>query len=163
MRVVSDTSPLSNLAIIGRLPLLRERYGRVVFPREVEAELNRLSHPGGRLAIAEALAEGWLMTETLGDVSLRDTFLIEVDVGEAAAIALAETTRADKLLIDDRSGRELARRRGLKVTGLLAELVFAKANGRIPSVREEMERLRKDANFFIREDIMNLILAEAGE
>lgn len=58
MRVVSDTSPLSNLAIIGRLSLLRERYVRVVFPREVEAELNRLSHPGGRLAIAEALAEG---------------------------------------------------------------------------------------------------------
>jgi predicted nucleic acid-binding protein len=27
MRVVSNTSPISNLAIIGRLPLLRRRYG----------------------------------------------------------------------------------------------------------------------------------------
>ena len=32
MRAVSNTSPISNLAIIGRLSLLRQRYGRVVVP-----------------------------------------------------------------------------------------------------------------------------------
>ena len=44
MRVVSNTSPISNLAIIGRLSLLRQRYGRVAVPPEVARELRALSH-----------------------------------------------------------------------------------------------------------------------
>jgi predicted nucleic acid-binding protein len=32
MRVVSDTSPISNLAIIGHLDLLNRRYGAVRIP-----------------------------------------------------------------------------------------------------------------------------------
>ena len=46
MRVVSNTSPISNLAIIGRLSLLRQRYGRVAVPPEVAREL-RFSVTGG--------------------------------------------------------------------------------------------------------------------
>lgn len=163
MRVVSDTSPVSNLAIIGRLSLLRERYGRVVIPRQVEVELNRLSHVGGKKIVVEAIAEGWLVVEPLHDNSIPTSFLQQVDRGEAAAICLAETTKADKLLMDDRAGRALARVRGLKIGGLLAELVFAKLAGHVASVRNEMERLRKDANFFISADIMELILTQADE
>ncbi len=43
MLVVSNTSPLSNLAIIGQLELLREQIGEVVIPPAVHAELDR--HP----------------------------------------------------------------------------------------------------------------------
>lgn len=32
MRVVSNTSPISNLATIGRLELLREQYGSIAVP-----------------------------------------------------------------------------------------------------------------------------------
>jgi predicted nucleic acid-binding protein len=35
MRVVSNTSPISNLAIIGRLHLLKGRYGRLFVPPAV--------------------------------------------------------------------------------------------------------------------------------
>jgi predicted nucleic acid-binding protein len=51
MRVVSDTSPLSNLAIIGRLDLLRQRYGEVLIPPIVAQELAALSHAGGKVEI----------------------------------------------------------------------------------------------------------------
>jgi len=44
MRVVSNTSPLSNLAIIGRLDLLKQRYGTVRIPPAVARELSALSH-----------------------------------------------------------------------------------------------------------------------
>jgi uncharacterized protein len=40
MRVVSNTSPISNLAIIGRLELLKRRYGTVRIPPAVAAELS---------------------------------------------------------------------------------------------------------------------------
>lgn len=39
MIVVSDASPLTNLAVIGRLDLLRDLYARVIVPPAVAAEL----------------------------------------------------------------------------------------------------------------------------
>lgn len=42
MRVVSNTSPLSNLAIIGRLDLLKQRYSTVRVPPAVSRELAAL-------------------------------------------------------------------------------------------------------------------------
>lgn len=47
MRVVSDTSPVSNLAIIGRLDLLRRLYGEVSIAPSVAEELSRLYHARG--------------------------------------------------------------------------------------------------------------------
>ena len=58
MLVVSNTSPLSNLAIIGRLGLLRDRYGSVLIPPAVKSELDALSHPGGKSRLEEALRSG---------------------------------------------------------------------------------------------------------
>jgi predicted nucleic acid-binding protein len=42
MFAVSDTSPISNLAIIGRLDLARTRFEKIWIPASVEAELDRL-------------------------------------------------------------------------------------------------------------------------
>jgi uncharacterized protein len=63
MRAVSNTSPLSNLAIIGRLDLLKQRYGMVRIPPAVAAELSRLSHVAGKAHITAALTEGWLIVK----------------------------------------------------------------------------------------------------
>jgi predicted nucleic acid-binding protein len=163
MLVVSDTSPISNLAVIGQLRLLRERYGRVVIPPKVLEELNRLSHPEGSQEIENALSDGWLVVEPLPDETWLRKLEERVDPGEAAAICLAESIQADKLLVDDRQGRELARERGIKVAGLLGELVHAKLQGRLTSVLSEMTKLQTEARFFIRDDIRAFILAQAGE
>jgi predicted nucleic acid-binding protein len=39
MLAVSNTSPISNLACIGRLDLVRAQFGEIWIPRAVEAEL----------------------------------------------------------------------------------------------------------------------------
>ena len=46
----------------------------------------------------------------------------DLDLGERVAIALAETMRADLLLIDEAAGRAEAKRRHLRVTGTLGVL-----------------------------------------
>jgi predicted nucleic acid-binding protein len=53
MTAVSNTSPLSKLAIIGRLDVLRQQYLRIHIPAAVLAELEALptrkpSNPSGR-------------------------------------------------------------------------------------------------------------------
>ena len=92
MLAVSNTSPLSNLAIIARLDLLQERYGYVRIPPAVAQELAQLSHPGGRARLGMALTVGWLQvdpTATLWQAPLK------LDAGETAAIALALALKAD--------------------------------------------------------------------
>jgi hypothetical protein len=60
MLVVSDTSPLSNLAIIGRLPLLMEQCAEVRMPPAVARKLAVLESTPGQAALAEAVQAGWL-------------------------------------------------------------------------------------------------------
>ena len=47
-----------------------------------------------------------------------------------AAIALAEELKADRLLIDERDGRDVAKQRGLSVVGTLNVLNEAADEGR---------------------------------
>jgi predicted nucleic acid-binding protein len=60
MLVVSDTSPLSNLAIIGRLELLRAQFSQVWMPSAVARELAALGDSPAKAAILEAARAGWL-------------------------------------------------------------------------------------------------------
>ena len=109
MRVVSNTSPLSNLPIIGRLDLLRRRYHRILIPSEVASELAALSHPPGSWSIQSASSQGWLVvTET----TRRAAVPFPLDSGETAAISLALSVKADVLLIDEKRGRAAARSLG---------------------------------------------------
>ncbi len=62
MTTVSNTSPISNLAIIGRLDLMRTVYGSVLIPAAVRKELEALDHGQAQTAICEAEHEGWLAT-----------------------------------------------------------------------------------------------------
>ncbi len=109
MRVVSNTSPISNLAIIGRLSLLRQRYRRVAVPPEVARELRALSHVAARDMIDAAFREGWLAVESVPTPSALGELRRTLDAGEAEAIALAAATPTDVLLIDERRGRMAAR------------------------------------------------------
>jgi uncharacterized protein len=86
-----------------------------------------------------------------------------LDAGEIAAITLALATKVDVLLIDERKGRAAARELNLPVAGLLGELIYGKAQGWLPSIRMEIERLRREAGFFIDTEIERFILSQSGE
>jgi len=161
MRVVSNTSPLSNLAILGRLDLLQHRYGKVHIPPAVARELGRLSHPEGKARLAAAQAAGWLEVDATAAGPVRLPFAL--DAGETAAITLAVTLKADLLLIDEKRGRAAARHAGLTVAGLLGELLHARMTGKVPTLRAELQRLRTDAGFFIDAEIERFILSQVGE
>ncbi len=163
MQVVSNTSPLSNLSIVGQLDLLRNRYGQVLIPEAVNRELAALSHPVALERLSRAFRDDWLKVCPLSDSALAREHEQRVDLGEAEAIALAEHLRADKLIIDDRLGRELARERGVAAAGILGELLFAKAQGALSSVGAIVDRLQSDARFYIRDDLREMILRQAGE
>jgi predicted nucleic acid-binding protein len=160
-RVVSNTSPISNLAIIGRLDLLKRRYGVVRIPAAVAAELSVLRHPAAKTEITAALAEGWLVAQKTPPSSPQLPF--PLDAGETEAIGLAQATQADVVLMDERRGREAARHHGLAVGGVLGGLLHARQSGVLPNLRSEINRLRSDAGFFVAAEIERFIPSQAGK
>ena len=75
-----------------------------------------------------------------------------LDLGERAAIALAETVAADLLLIDEAAGRAEAKRRRLRVTGTLGVLRAGAEQG-VVNVPDLIERLT-NTTFYMDEALV---------
>ena len=163
MLVASNTSPISNLAIVGRLQLLRSQFGELWIPNAVKHELDHFRHADALKEVEQAFQEGWIKTKPLASDGVARLLEATLDPGEAEAIALALELRADLILLDERDGRAAAERAGLPVTGLLGVLLRAKKHGQVESVREELDRLRTRARFFISEALTAKVLLAAGE
>ena len=65
MLVASNTSPISNLAVIGRLSLLRSQFQEIWIPGAVQSELHQLSDPAALKEIQQALQDGWIKPRAL--------------------------------------------------------------------------------------------------
>ena len=79
----------------------------------------------------------------------------DLDFGERAAIALAETLHADLLLIDEAAGRAEARRRHLRVTGTLGVLRVGAEQGMV-NVRDMVARLQS-TSFYVDEALVQAV------
>jgi uncharacterized protein len=160
MIVVSNTSPISNLAAIGQLDLLQQLYGTIIIPPAVYQELiNSGDTDPATLAVQNL---DWIQTQPVSDQVLLETLQSSLDLGEAEAITLAVEINAERLIIDERRGRNEAVRLGLQVTGLLGIVLAAKQQGLIPLVQPILADLRENS-FWIRDALYAEVLRLAGE
>ncbi len=163
MLVVSNTSPVMNLAAVDLLDLLRQQFGEVVVPAAVIEELRLESDYPGTDKIRNAISAGWLRQENVENKQVALALKRELDNGEAEAIALALQLQIDVILMDEREGRSVAKSMGLNPIGILGILVRAKQDGAIHSVKEILNRLRNEAGFYITDGLMQNILSVLGE
>ena len=161
MIIVSDTSPISNLLRIGQLPLLQVLYGSVVIPESVYEEIRALESFG--IDTSWLSNTEWITIQPVGNRAFADSLKSELDPGEAEAIALAIELKSDRLLIDERLGRQVAQRFSLKVTGLLGVLVAAKQDGLIADLKPVLDDLITQAKFRVRPDLYRQILQDVDE
>ena len=85
------------------------------------------------------------------------TITDDLDLGERAAIALAETVHADLLLIDEAAGRAEAKRRQFRVTGTLGVLRSGAEQGLV-NVPDLLERLKR-TSFYLDEGLVSAVFA----
>ncbi len=156
MIIVSDTSPISNLLRIDQLFILQKLYNNVTIPQRVYQEICVLEKFGVDLTLLQST--DWINIQNPVDQTLVVNLLSELDPGEAEAIALAIQLKADRLLIDERIGRNIAQRYGLKITGLLGVLVAAKKNNLIPELKPILKQLISQAKFRVYPDLYKQIL-----
>lgn len=161
MIIVSDASPLMNLAAISQLQLLREIYGRIIIPPKVFQELTVQGR--GQPGDSEVRNAKWIEVQEPSDRILISELSETIDVGEAEAIALAVELQCSKIIIDERLGRKKAQEMNLHVIGTLGVLVEAKQRHLIPSVISLMDELRTKAHFRIREELYYEIKQTVGE
>jgi uncharacterized protein len=159
--VVSNTSPIIALACVGQLDLLRGVYSQLVIPDAVFEEITiaGAGEPGAR-DVAQA---PWIKHEPVRNAPLVTALRLELDAGEAEAIALAVESGAGLILLDERLGRRAAQRLGLTVVGTLGILIAAKDRGLLTAVRPVLDALRADAGFWVADELYNAVIAAANE
>jgi predicted nucleic acid-binding protein len=153
MIVVADSGPLHYLILLDHADLLRRFYGRVAVPDAVAAEL---ISPGAPDAVRAWMshAPSWVEILTVASEAV-SAVTDDLDLGERAAIALAETLHADLLLIDEAAGRAEARRRHLRVTGTLGVLRVGAEHGMV-NVRDMVARLQS-TSFYVDEALVQAV------
>ena len=161
MTVVTDTSVVFNLCLIGQQELLRLLYGRIMAPTMVVVEFQRLAAEDARFQgltfphFIEKAAPLQLLPALTASSRL--------DAGEVAALSLAVERQADAVLMDEQAGRAAAASLGLRTIGLLGVLRDAKEQSLIPAVAPLLDRLEKEADFWISTSLRNIILKATGE
>ena len=160
--IVADASPLIAIAGSGLIPVLRALADEVIVPETVRAECIRDLSLRGAQAIRDAVEAGDLQVRpdvTPGDDPNGE--LSGLDAGELAAINLALLLRC-RVLMDERLGRQAARRRGLVVIGSSGFLIDAKRRGLIPAVAPILDQWLQ-SGYFLSGALVKAVLSRAGE
>ena len=160
MAVVSNTSPLLNLSIIGRLDRVRAQHSRVLIPPAVLEELRLDEERPGSKALTSAFEDGWIVERQVQDDALVRTLRRDLDRGESEAIALAVEVEASLLLLDEQEGRERARTLDLPITGAIGILIRAYEAGNLASLSTALDRLRTNAGFWIAPSLREQIIRD---
>ncbi len=162
--VISDASPLVHLSTIARFDLLRSLYTSLLIPPAVLSEVT-IAGQGrpGALELASAIEAKWIEVRSPQAATLTHQALQGLDPGEQEALALALDSKADFVLIDELRGRSAARRIGVRAIGTLGVLIVAKRRGLLPTLRGELERVRRLSQLQLTPELEQLVLELAGE
>ena len=147
--VIADTSCFIILSNIEELDLLRRVFGEVVTTLEVLKEFG------------EPLPD-WVIIQASEDKYRQQILEMQIDKGEASAIALALEIAGCTLVVDDYKARRIAAQLGIEITGTLGVIIKAKLKGIIVSVKPYLEKI-KNTDFRLSDELMQQALHEAGE
>jgi predicted nucleic acid-binding protein len=159
---VIDNTLLSRLVDLELAESLPWVFKLILIPPEVKREAYRKRH-GGRRRLRNLIREssGFFVNCREVDTSIRDFLKVDLDDGEAAAIAQADFRNAI-LLLDEERGFRRAIMMQITVVRTLRLLNMLKDAGAIRDVRPYHEKLDQLGFYMTLED-RNQLLAEAGE
>ncbi len=147
--IIADTTCFILLDKIGEMDLLKSVWGRITTTPVIASEFG-------------TPLPDWIDIIHVRDVQLQKTLQIEVDPGEASAIALAIELAPALLILDDLEARRLAKQLNLNFTGTLGLILRAKKSGHITLIKPLMDKIQS-TNFRISDKLCAEFLIQAGE
>ena len=147
--VVADASVFIILDKVGHLTLLQKVYG-TVFTTPVVAD-----------EYGKALPD-WVIETSASNQQFQELLALQVDAGEASAIALAMEKPQSLLILDDLKARKFARHLGLTITGTLGVIQKAKSLGVVDRMRPIITAIQ-ETDFRIAQRVVDELLKRNQE
>lgn len=147
--VIADTTCFILLSKIGRLYLLQQLFTSITTTNVIAKEFG-------------STLPDWVIVTKVKDTHYLDILKLEVDVGEASAIALSFEFDKTLLILDDLKARKIANKLNLNFTGTMGVLLKAKEAGLIEAIKPLLEEIQL-TNFRFSENILHQILLIAKE
>lgn len=155
MIVLSDTSPICYLILIGQIDLLPQLFQSVTIPTEVRDELLN-EEAGNSIQAWIQNPPSWLNIQTVPQPLL--PLPNSLGAGEREAISLAVSLQADLVIIDDLNAQTTAQQLNLPIIGTLGILYRAGMTGLIdfPSAIAQLQQ----TSFHVSQTLVQQLLQE---
>ena len=137
------------LSKIGELELLNKLYNQITTTHEVSVEFG---HP---------LPE-WIQIKSASNQYYQKILELQIDLGEASAIALALEQKHCVLIVDDYKARKIAVGLGIAITGTIGLIIKAKKIGVIPSIKPFIVKIQQ-TDFRMSQSLIEYALSLSGE
>lgn len=154
MLVVTDTTPMNYLVLIGHVDILPALYGHVVIPQAVVGDLQNPRTPE---IVRQWIASPPLWCTIQSPQAPPDPTLLYLGDGEREALMLFQELHADAILTDDSEAYDEALRRGIPVLRTLGTLEQASLRGLL-DLPAALARLQA-TTFFAPAHVMSDMLA----
>ena len=159
MTIISDTTPIISLIKINRLDLLEKLFEEVLIPEAVYRELTTNALFENEANIVKT--SSFLKTSSVQNrKSLQLLQAVSgLDDGESEAIILADELKSDVLIMDERKGRKVAEKLGIKITGTVGVLLQSYSENMISSdeIKTYLDQL-KNSNIRLSESLIQKAL-----
>ena len=154
MIVFSNTTPFIAFSRINKLELLPKLFGQIHVVTEVIEECA----VGGIIPVPDLGTLPWVV-EVHPSQAITISILLELDKGEKYILQMAKEMKADRVIIDEKIGRDIAEYLELEVTGTLGILLKASQNGWIESFTESAKAMSDQGIHYNKELIKKLAKA----
>lgn len=143
MIIVADATPLITLALCDCLTILPALFQNLAVTQSVYGEVT-VVNKSGSAQLALFLQDKIYSVESSPVIIGSE----KLDKGELSAMALYKQLSADFLLIDEKTGRRVAKANHIKIIGSLGVLIEAKNKGIIDKIKPHIEILRETQIYF---------------
>lgn len=148
MKVVSNSSPLIILYKCDKLEILKHLFGKIMIPDAVHQEV---IYNTKDLQQSEAISRcDFIQVHSIPDQQL--TFSHRIDRGEAEALMLASSLKADYLLLDDKRAQKEAQLQGIDFIPTFAVILKATQKGFISDFDSVISELQQK-NIFLNQEL----------
>ncbi len=157
MIIFSNTTPFIALSSINELDLLPKLFGQIHVVTEVIEECEA----GGVIPVPDLRMLPWVV-EIRASREIAISILLELDKGEKYTLQMAQALNADRVIIDEKIGRDIAEYLGLEVTGTLGILLKTKQNGWIESFTDSANAMAENGVRY-HKGLINKLAKAIGE
>jgi predicted nucleic acid-binding protein len=160
---VIDNSLLSRLVELEIAKFLPFLFKQILIPPEVKREAYKAPHKGKR-RLRKLINEmsGFFIDCNEFDELIKAYLKVDLDEGEAAAIAQADYTQSI-LLLDEKKGYKRAEKMQITIIRTANLLNMLKKSGAIAEVKPYLLRLVEELGFYLKEKERQRLLAEVEE